>query len=119
MKTWLVLTLLVLPIGEVYASDKYDGFSFYLGEEIYQTCRSKDDNSRQACAAYVCGAMDAWSADYILNRRKTYSICLPVGTTCRQLADVTLKYLEENPGQRSTAASGLVGMALKQAFPCK
>jgi hypothetical protein len=67
---------------------------------------------------FVMGVYDTFSDLQLLGRLKP-AICVPRGVTIKQLADITLKHLQDNPAQRHTSASALTWVALRQAFPCK
>ena len=47
------------------------------------------------------------------------ALCVPGESTKGQLADVVIKYLEQNPERRHLEAGSLVPEALNRAFPCK
>ena len=126
MRRYVGTTLLVLLIsvwGSIaVAADKYDGWIFYSGDELYRTCKSGDPADQQTRTAYVCGTMDAWTARYILTGKKLYPICLPTlpgTTTCARLADIVTKDLDEHPDLRKSVPAGAIGSALQQAYPCK
>ena len=110
------------PVTEVDAADKYDGWSFYMTEELYRICKSDLATDAASCAGYVCGVIDAWSAEYILTGKKLYKICLPTtpgSLTCAQIAGAVSKYLDDHPAARQGTAGGSVSYALQQTFPCK
>jgi len=83
---------------------------------LYHWWKSEDPLNRRSCIAYVCGVVDGWN---VLNGKKTYDICLTTGVTCSDLTVVVFKYLEGHPDGRPSAAGGLVGYSLQQAYPCK
>jgi hypothetical protein len=124
MKSFSSVAFLILVCAATASSaaDKYDGWDFYSGEELYRTCKSKDAADQQTCSAYVCGVMDAWTTQYILGEKKTYPICLPMlpgALTCGQMGETVLTYLDDHPDIRKSGAAGAVSYALMIAYPCK
>jgi Rap1a immunity proteins len=96
-----------------------DGFFFYKGEDVYNVCKSTDASSKRACAAFVCGVLDAWTVQYVMGRRTMYPICFPSGTSCGQLVNAAVQFLTDHPDSRKAAGAGAVGYALSQMFSCK
>jgi hypothetical protein len=108
--------------AEPLQGEKFDGWFFFSGQNFYDLCRSKESANQTACAAYVCGAVDAWAAAQVTTGKQSYKLCLPTrpgAVTCRQLSDSVTKYLEAHPDDRQSTAGGAVGYALQQTFPCK
>lgn len=110
--------LAVLGAQNARASEKFDGFSFISGEEIYKLCRSGEASDQHACAMYVCGMIDGWQMEYIVTGKKPYQFCLRAGTTCSELGALVPKFLDDNPKIRASAAGGVVATALVRTFPC-
>ena len=103
----------------VYASEKFDGFSFLTGEEIYKLCRSGEASDQRACAMYVCGMVDGWQAEEIINHKKSFQYCLRAGVTCKELGASIPKYLDENPETRQSGAGGAVLNVLVHKYGCQ
>jgi Rap1a immunity proteins len=126
---WGLLTVVVALCGASVCSRaatldnvKDDGFSsLYPGNDFFKLCSSSEADSQHACSAYVCGVVDALSAEYIMTGKRNYSICLPTLTTtmtCGQIAGAVTKFLVDNPEGRASAAAGAIGYALQRKFPC-
>lgn len=115
----LSLSILILFNTTVvsFAKDKYNGWSFISADELYQMCTSKNSEDHRACTAYICGVIDAWSAEYILGAKVAYSICLPTGITCEDLSVVVLNDLSANPEHKKSIASGIVGFFIEAKIP--
>jgi hypothetical protein len=118
---WTVAIVVLVATGSraSHSDEKYNGWTFYSADELYRICKSQDVGDHRACTSYVCGVLDGWSAEYILNGRKTYSICLPEGATCQRLSDTTVAFLDKNSEARKSGAAGVIGYSLQQAFPCR
>ena len=99
-------------------NDQYDGRPAFSGEELYNWCRSADPIDRRACAVYMCGLNDGWSASLMIDRKRPYRFCPRQGVLCQRLGEVALKYLEAHPADRGEPAAKLGGYALQDAFPC-
>src|SRR5260370_40151612 len=95
-------------VPAVKASEKFDGFSFITGEEIYNLCRSGEASDQRACAMYVCGLVDGWQTEFLFTGKKYFQFCLPAGVTCQVLGASVPKFLDENPKIRQSAAGGVV-----------
>jgi hypothetical protein len=111
-------TMAALAGHHASASEKFDGFSFITGEEIYKLCRSGEASDQRACAMYVCGMADGWQTEFLFTGKKPFQYCLRAGTTCQELGALIPKFLDENPWLRPSAAGGVVSTALVKAFPC-
>jgi hypothetical protein len=108
-----------VQIRKSQANTIYDGWTFFMGSELYTLCKSGNPLNQRSCAMYICGMIDGWSAESIVNRgNKTYKICLPKGTTCDQLVAAVVKHLENNPESQKSAGGGAVGYGLHLAYPC-
>ena len=84
---------------------------FDTGNRLFEDCRASNYFNRGYCGGYVTGIVDTIEA---LQAR-----CVPEESTKGQLADVVIKYLEQNPERRHLEAGSLVPEALNRAFPCK
>ena len=90
--------------------------AFVSGNRLLEACTPVQTPS---CYAYVEGVTDALQSTFsALHMQQHALLCLPQGTTSRQLADITINYLRDHPEQRHTVASGNVALALANAFPC-
>jgi hypothetical protein len=85
---------------------------FDTGNEVYERCIAPDKTSkRQICLATASGYLD-------MMRALGYT-CSGDNLTRRQVADVLVKYLRENPESRQKAAPSLALEAFAKGFGCK
>jgi Rap1a immunity proteins len=82
------------------------------GNQLLELCTSTNIGQ---CAGYVEGISDMAN----LSQAGKKAICMPPGTTPRQLGDVVIEYLRSNPENRQNSAASLVYIALALGFPCK
>jgi hypothetical protein len=101
--------LLALPVRA--QSESYDWES---GNSLYELCLTEPPVK---CAGYIEGIVDANNL-VTASLRKSPMLCIPKGVTLRQLVDVVLQYLRDNPSDRHYAAAGEVVLALGGGFPC-
>jgi hypothetical protein len=114
-----VLLSFGMHIRKSQADTVYDGWTFFMGTELYTLCKSANPLNQRSCGMYICGMIDGWSAETIVNHgNKTYKICLPKGTTCEQLVEAVVTHLENNPESQKSAGGGAVGYGLQHAYPC-
>jgi hypothetical protein len=90
------------------------------GNTLYKDCSSKpgksgDDFQVGVCTGYVVGIAEVMFSG---NQVNGFRACAPEGITRRQVTDIVVKWLNENPTERHRAAVGLVAAALTKAFPC-
>lgn len=86
---------------------------FGTGNFFYQQCKTPTE----FCLGYFVGFADANAANVGARQKSHY--CAPGGVTMQQLIAVTIKYLDDNPGERHKMFLDLVPKALGAAFPCK
>lgn len=91
---------------------------FDTGNRLYEDCRAANYFNRGYCGGYVTGIVDTLEALQSRGVLPATALCVPEDATKGQLADVVLKYLEQNPERRHLEAGGLVPEALNRAFPC-
>jgi hypothetical protein len=105
----LICTLMVLGwAGTALAGD---------GNRLLEICKAPEGSlSRSNCLGYVTGISDALIDLAAMGTLKVYP-CLPRVVTAVQLADVVVKYVSENPKDRSYTGSSLVIGALLDAWP--
>jgi len=81
------------------------------GNEFLSLCAAAPGSNRGGfTVGYVMGVVQG--------RRGLVGMCMPVGITGAQLRDLACKYIQDNPAQRASIASDLVGSAIEQAWPC-
>lgn len=75
------------------------------------------------CAGLVEGVMDTVALWSEMNKSQKYSTehcaCILNGVTPEQAIRIVVKYLEDNPNLLHMSDSGLIALALVNAFPCK
>ena len=91
---------------------------FFDGKNLLLMCTSQDQSFAQGgCLGYVAGVSDVLKATE--NRRgMNERICVPGEVTTLQLKHQVVKYLNLVPQFHDYAASFLVEMALRSAYPC-
>ena len=70
------------------------------------------------CAGFVEGVLSttAFFSESLENDAK---LCIPKNATNGQLARVVVKYLNDNPSKLNQGKTGLVWLAMRDAYPCK
>ena len=85
---------------------------FDMGNEIYERCIAPDKSpNHQICLATASAYLDMMSA-------LGYS-CTSDKLTRRQVADVLVKFLKENPENRQKSGPSLAIEAFSKGFGCK
>ena len=90
---------------------------FETGNSLLANCQGGDVGMNE-CMGYVSGVVDQIELLQAALGPKAYNVCLPNGVTKGQLADVTAKYLRDNPATRQNPAANLVFKGMAEAFPC-
>ncbi len=86
---------------------------FDRGNEIYERCIAPDKTAkRQICLATASAYLD-------MMRAQGYSCTSDDNITRRQVADVLLKFLRENPESRQKPGPTLAIEAFSKGFGCK
>lgn len=80
------------------------------GNQLYEICRA----DRADCLGYIAGVAD--TAGLMSSR---WNICLPAGTSVRQMTLAFQNYVSQNPATLTEPAADLVLRGLQQNFPCK
>jgi len=75
------------------------------------------NENQAACLTYVLGAIDGVVTAAVLAGRPN-PICIPAGTTNRQLADAAVRYLRAHPEEAATNGAAVVAVAVRAAYPC-
>ncbi len=100
---WAILVLAgVQVISPAWGMGRFIG-----GNELKRMCESP-----AGCVQYVQGAWDALEAA----RRGT--TCPSSEMEAGQLADIVLKYLNDNPQMRGDSGGTIVGLAVQAAYQC-
>lgn len=80
------------------------------GNELLQSCENR---TAPDCTRYIAGVVDA------LRGVPYFAICPPNAADYKQMVDVALKRLRDQPDIRHYNAAHVVGIALRAAFPCR
>jgi hypothetical protein len=102
-RTLILIMLLALPVNASLSRGNY-----FSGTDMYAFATSDDPVKEALFAGYVSGVIDA----------NTEVLCVPAEVTLQHVADITRKYLEQNPDIRHYAARGFVLLSIAEAFPC-
>jgi hypothetical protein len=98
------------------AADKPPNWSstaFMNGNQLYERCEGQDLFKQGVCTGYILGVMDD------LQSTRSLAHLPPCGSdqiTVKQLHDVVVKYLRDNPAQRHYSAVSLAGYAIIKAW---
>lgn len=81
--------------------------------------RDRDFNQGEAgmCVGFVEGVLST-TAFFSENLESGARLCVPKTATNGQLARVVVKYLKDNPAKLNQGKTGLVWLAMKDAYPC-
>lgn len=104
-----MLIALALACFVVQGTDAIARVVFFTGNQLNEQCNGKSVFLQGACSGFIMGVLDS------LNERV---FCVDAGVTVEQANDVVKLYLHDHPEKRHLAASDLVGVALKEKFPC-
>ena len=75
---------------------------------------------RNYCAGFVSGVEETMRLrEQQLSPDEGSSICVPSGTTARNLADIFVRYASQSKADLTQPAAALVITALQEAFPCR
>jgi hypothetical protein len=103
----LFALLFALAFGLSAHAGGYD----YSGNELTRNMNEGSTWGGGNASGYIWGV-----ADMLLFQEE---ICIAEGVTRRQLSDVVMKFVQNNPAQRHKDAVLLAAAALIDAFPCK
>lgn len=92
------------------------GVYFDTGEGLFRKCIAADAREQYMCFGYITAVSDAIVSYKALGFDDP--ACVPMGTTRRAITDEVVAYLRANPGKRDRAASDLVILAIRAAYPC-
>ncbi len=73
--------------------------------------------SSVACHNYTVGFLDGWYYD-TSETVDEYSVCIPDEVTIKQVSNIVVKHIKNNPETELEAAAELIPEALFNAFPC-
>ncbi len=75
----------------------------------------KDEGYAGMRETYVAGVVDTVSYTDSYNK----DICIPIGTTTTQIAQLTYNYMQKHPENWTAQGAYFVTFALYEAYPCK
>lgn len=119
MKGMRILVLMMLANSGVWAQS----VTSTTGNNLLEHCQSKQGANVQstvnsgACYGYINGVVDS-IALYQDVLKAGRAVCIPEAPV-KQIRDVVVQYLTNNPAHRHEDAAGLAYLALLKAFPCK
>jgi hypothetical protein len=103
------LTVLTLTAGLLWPASAFST----EGNDLYHRCTATDGKLSFWCTGYVAGVADT------LPRGPSGRGCPSDNVTVGDVREAVIKFLEHHPELRDMSATGLIGLALPQAFPCK
>ena len=96
--------------------------TFFSGNQLMEDCNKPGNVSAGAynsCVMYLAGVHDG-HLTLVANRKGSKPlICTPASATLRQIRQVFLNHMKNNPRDRHQAAAGLALTAFEKAWPCK
>lgn len=118
MRSILLAALVVaLPTGSAVAADTVA--DVLTGEALLAQCDSTAPAALDRCTDYIAGVVDTLMlghryGDHIAGFRG----CVPPTVPDREVADMVIQVLREQPERRSQAAAGIIAHVMTDAFPC-
>lgn len=121
MKRILLAIGLVLGMSSVEAQLQ-DGNNLL---DMFQECDRYDSGDDEAnpmvCSfitGYVIGTIHGWERAAGVHKFPS-QICVPANASFGQMTAVVRKYMDNTPEKLHLPASGIVLLALREAFPCE
>jgi len=114
---YLLTIVLLFSFNQVMAEYYLDGDGLLKKCEMYNNAQNNDAISF-VCPGYIMGVADEQKTLTYDREMKPYW-CVPVNASAGQLVRIVTKHLQENPKDLHLSASGLVSLALIDAFPCE
>jgi len=87
------------------------------GNMILYACTSTDPKNRGFCHVYMTAVSDTLAFMRTVIKDQ-FPICVNGNITSRQLADVVVKYIRDNPKDRHLNAATISALAFRDAWPC-
>lgn len=85
------------------------------GNDLWDVC-SESSIQGSACSSYIAGALDTFA---MMERVSGVEDgCVPEAATYRQVTDMIVQQLRDNPGDRDVQAAIIIFVAARQAFGC-
>ena len=104
MKKIILVVLFVLLFSR-------SALCFTNGSELLRDCEAEPGVNSGVCYGYIRGIVDAG----ISNGR----YCVPEGVKARELKDIVVEFLNENPEMLNKPTYNLVHGPILVAFPCQ
>lgn len=98
----IIAIFLTLAAGSANAA-------YITGNVLFDELTSSETIAQVSAMSYIFGVADS-------NNQTKF--CIPDGVTGRQLKDIVLRKLMDNPSQRHYAAHSIAVIALRETFPC-
>ncbi|WP_027921738.1 Rap1a/Tai family immunity protein [Pseudomonas sp. URMO17WK12:I12] len=125
MKAQLMAVALfgVLGCGTAMAAGSTNDGNLLLGQcQQYIKSADPESNYNRAdagmCIGYLQGVQNTF--DFLNDEIKSGTrLCIPENVTNGQMARIVVRFLEDNPRLLNGGRTGLVWLAIKDAFPCK
>ena len=100
---------------------------FFTGKSLLSNCRDAIDDQQTIEAGLCIGEIHGiWRqlsvlslADPVVLDIKELKICDPREASLQAMIEVVVSYLEEHPERLHMQSTGLIGFALRDAFPCE
>lgn len=114
-----------LALALVIASVPLPAIALLSGNSALELCTSTHPSDVARCQGFVMGAVGMaegvrFSQDSgAFVGPKLVEACLPDSVTVKQLTDVFVAYLQENPEVRHYSAASSAWTAMHRAFPCE
>jgi hypothetical protein len=88
---------------------------FFDGNQLDAYCTSSVDYERGLCLGYIEGVVEYMEAVRVNNDKPQ---CVPPGTDPKEVLDAVVKYLRDQPQDRSKAPIWSVNLAVITAWKC-
>ena len=122
----------IIVVAALFASQA--GAQVQSGNDLYAACTSENEIQLGFCYGYQIGVWEGIKIGGVMialpivdganlaevegKVSEIMRICLPAEVEMRQMLDVSLAYLANNPADRHETARGLIIDAFQEAFPC-
>jgi hypothetical protein len=110
----LIAATLVMSAGPTMAQEKDTGSANFLLSYCHEWLNNKKTAMPGVCIGVVTGVLETAP---LLEPR--FRFCPPTTATRDQALRVVVKYLDSNPDKLHELFTGLVIVALREAWPCK
>ncbi len=114
MKTSYMATIAVALGLHYSAGAQTSALRFPAAARLVQFCASEAADYKDGfCSGYLLGLASG------LDRRPATGVCVPAGTTARQIRDAAIRYLRRHPQAQHQDAPIAGAAALRASFPCR